>query len=162
MDKRLTFLLITILSTFTICAQITDVSQCLDIQLSPSILNDIDPSDCSSSQTAFLGFLKGSVSGDLVAFLRPMSDDLRVGECGVANIDDVTIDMTNNFFAVVMQTGFSNHVLVAYSEVETNGCRNLSATLSSQRGQMTKMSQLALRMAETNGEWKITSWDVED
>lgn len=162
MDKRLTFLLITILSAFTICAQITNVAQCLGIQLSPSMLNEIDPSDCSSSQTSFLGFLKGAISGDLAAFLRPMSDDLRVGECGVANIGDVTIDMTNTFFEIVMQTGFSNHVLSAYSEMETNGCRNLSATLTSQKGQMTKMSQLELRMAETNGEWRITSWDVED
>lgn len=162
MGKRLIIVGASVIIAWPISAQITNVTQCLNIPLSPSILETIDSFDCSTSQTSFLGFVKGAITGDFKSFLRPMSDELRIEECGFSDLDCVSSTMTNDFYNIVLQMGFSNHVLSAFSEINTNDYRLLSGMLQSQKGLMTKASKIELRMMETNGEWRIYQWDVED
>ena len=163
MVKRLIILFVvfggmTIVST----AQITNVAQCLDTMLTSSVLSEISLTDCSTPQKSFLGFIKGSIEGDYKSFLLHFVDAVRIEECGTANLSEITSDMTNSFYTMVQKFGFSNHIIRAYSESVTGLTWYASVTLQSQKGPMKKTSYMETQLVNTNGEWRISFWDVDE
>lgn len=162
MVKRL-IILVAVFGGITVSvAQITNVAQCIDTVLTPSVLSEISLTDCSTPQKSVLGFIKGSIEGDYKSFLLHFVDDARVEECGTANLSEITAEMTNSFYTMVQEFGFSNHIIRAYSESATGLIWHASVTLQSQKGPMKKTSYMETRLINTNGEWRISSWDVDE
>ena len=162
MVKRLITLFVMFGGMIINADQITNVAQCLDAVLTPSVLSEISLTDCSTPQKSLLGFIKGSIEGDYKSFLLHFVDDARIKECGTANLSEITADMTNGFYMMVKEFGFSNHIIRAYSEAVTGQTWYVSATLQSQKGPMKKTSYMETQLVNTNGEWRISFWDVDE
>lgn len=65
-------------------ATITNITQCLNLELTKERLAEFPDKDNSSPQNCILGFVKGAVCGDYLSFLTPLSDDVRIEETGTS------------------------------------------------------------------------------
>ena len=162
MGFRLRFAAIVFLCIHSGNAQITNVAQCLDVELTSTVLGAMPSFDGTSPQLAFMGFVKGTLNGNYEEFLWHLSDDQRIENCGFSDLSNLTPAMTNNFFDTIASMGFSNHYIRAYSECPTNGGYAVSATMQSRKGPMVKLSNMDLNLVLTNGVWRIVSWEVEE
>lgn len=143
-------------------AVITNIVQCLNVELSQSVLDNISSLDCSTPQMSCLGFVKGMVSGDYKTYLFHFSDALRIEECGTADLTTLTPQVSDFFRGFVQGMGYSNHVVRAYSETATGTTWYVSIKLQSQKGARVDVSQMGVRMENSNGAWRITKWDIDE
>ena len=144
------------------CATITNIAQCLNIVLTEQQLTQFPDCDNSSPQNCLLGFVKGSITGDYLLFLSPLSDSVRVDIAGVSDLSQITATMTNNFYTFVVSSGFSNHVVCAYSETATNNSIYAKTFVRSQRGLMNKTNEVQTVMRQIGNGWRIVEWDVDE
>ena len=144
------------------CAAITNIVQCLNLELTTDRLSQFPSCDNSNPQNALLGFVRGSITGDYLSFLMPLSDAARVEEVGVSDLSQVTPSMTNQFYTFVISTGFSNHVVCAYSEIATNNIVQSTTFIRSRCGLMNKTNELQTTIQQIDGSWRIVKWDVEE
>ena len=126
------------------------------------VLSNISLTDCSTPQRSFLGFIKSTITGDYISYLRHLTDEGRLHECGITDLANVPAEVTNSFFQTVQSLAFTNHVILAYSEAETNLIWHLNSTMQSQKGAKVKTSYLESQLVHTNGEWRISAWDVDE
>ncbi len=143
-------------------AEITNVVQCLNVELSQSVLNGISSTDCSTPQTSCIGFIKGMITGDYQTYLLHFSDALRVEGCGTADLTMLPLQSSNAFRDFVHEMGYSNHVVRAYSESSTGMTWYVSVKLQSRKGSRVDTSQMDIRMENINGVWRITKWNVDE
>lgn len=143
-------------------AEITNVQQCINVELTPSILSQIPDMDCTTPQASVLGFVKGVVTGNFLTFLWPLSDAVRVRESGVSDLSLVTPSMTNQFLEFVSDSGFSNHFVCAYSEIQTNGAVHATISVRSRSGLLVKTNDVKTILQTSNGLWRIVEWDVDE
>ena len=138
MAKRIMTSCICALLCLSAYAAITNIVQCLNLELTADRLAQFPFRDNSNPQNSLLGFVRGSITGDYISFLTPLSDAVRVDETGVSDLSQVTPSMTNQFYTFVTSSGFSNHVVCAYSEVATNGAICSKIFIRSRCGLMNK------------------------
>ena len=162
MDKRIMVIFICMLLCLSAFAAITNIVQCLNIELTEERLSEFPFRDNSTPQNSLLGFVRGAITGDYLSFLMPLSDAVRVEETGVSDLSQVTQDMTNQFYTFVISSGFSNHVVCAYSEVFTNDTIIMRTGIRSRRGMMNKMNEVQTTMRKIGGTWRIINWDVDE
>ena len=162
MAKRIMTSFVCALLCFTACATITNIAQCLNLELTAACLSQFPFRDNSNPQNSLLGFVRGSLTGDYLSFLTPLSDAMRVDEAGVSDLAQVTPSMTNQFYAFVTSAGFSNHVVCAYCEIMTNGAIRSKTFIRSQRGLMTKTNEVQTVIRQIDGSWRIVEWDVDE
>lgn len=143
-------------------AEITNVVQCLNVELSQSVLNNISSTDCSTPQASCLGFLKGMITGDYQAYLLHFSDALCVEGCGTADLAALMPQASNAFRDFVHEMGYSNHVVRAYSEIATGTTWYASIKLQSRKASRVDVSQMNLELENCNGAWRITKWDIDE
>ena len=146
----------------SVCAAITNIVQCLNLELTVDRLSQFPFRDNSNPQNSLLGFVRGSITGDYISFLTPLSDAARVDEAGVSDLSQVTPSMTNQFYTFVALSGFSNHVVCAYSEVVTNSTICAKTFIRSRCGLMNKTNELQTTIQQIDGSWRIVEWDVEE
>lgn len=143
-------------------AEVTNLAQCVNIELTPSLLGQIPTCDNSTPHTCLLGFIKGAATGDFRSFLWALSDELRMEEAGISDLSLLTSAMTNQFLVFSMECGFSNHVVCAYSEQQTNGVVHASVSIRSQYGPLATTNELKACLQESDGFWRISEWDVDE
>ena len=141
---------------------ITNIVQCVGVELTPSCLDEFPDRDNTTSQNCLLGFVRGSIVGDYISFLTPLSDAVRMDEFGVLGLEDVTPAMTNTFYKFVASAGFSNHVVCAYSETATNDTIYAMTAIRSQCGLMVKTNELQTIIKQSGNAWRIIQWDVDE
>ena len=162
MAKRLMAFCVCMLLCLSACAAITNIGQCLNLELTTDRLSQFPSCDNSNPQNALLGFVRGSITGDYLSFLMPLSDAARVEEVGVSDLSQVTPSMTNQFYTFVISTGFSNHVVCAYSEIATNNIVQSTTFIRSRCGLMNKTNELQTTIQQIDGSWRIVKWDVDE
>lgn len=162
MAKRMTTLYVCAALSLTTCPTITNILQCLDLQLTSERLAEFPVRDNSTPQNCLLGFLNGSITGDYLTFLTPFSDAVRGEEAGVSDLSQVTSSMTNQFLTLVSSAGFSNHVVRAYSEVISNNTIYATTLVQSQCGLLNKTNEIHTVMQKLGNSWRITFWDVDE
>jgi len=143
-------------------AEVTNVVQCLNVELSQSVLNGISSTDCSTPQTSCIGFIKGMITGDYQTYLLHFSDAIRMEECGTADLTALTLQASNAFRDFVHEMGYSNHVIRAYSESSTGMTWYVSVKLQSRKGSRVDISKMDIRMESIFGAWRITEWSVDE
>lgn len=142
--------------------EITNALQCINVRLTQNVLSEFSFRDNSTVSRAFLGFVRGSVEGDFVSFLKPMSDGLRIEEAGCANLLNISSNDVARFSQFVRDAGFTNNLISAYNEFSTNGNVGVNATMVSRCGPMVKTNDMVMVFCHTNSEWRITYWDVDE
>ena len=162
MAKRMMATGVCILLCLSTRATITNIVQCIDQNLTATHLSEFPDRDNSTSQSCLLGFIKGSITGDYLSFLAPLSDTIRIEEAGTSNLTQITSTMTNQFHAFAMAAGFSNHVVRAYSEAVTNNVIYSTTYIQSQCGLMNKTNKVYTVIQATGGSWRIVEWDVDE
>lgn len=162
MSKRVMVVSICALLCQTLFATITNIAQCLNLELTAERLSQFPFRDNSTPQNSLLGFVRGSITGDYLSFLTPLSDSARVDEAGVSDLSQVTQYMTDRFYTFVVASGFSNHVVCAHSEVTSNDTIVLKTSIHSRRGLMNKTNEVQTIMRQIGGSWRIVNWDVSE
>lgn len=161
MDKRLTiFLASCLLALFG--EGYTNLVDCIGIRFTAANVISLPDSDNSSPDCAVMGFFRGIISGDYRRYLQAMSDELRINECGSAELDSLAGGVTNDFRRLVGAMGYTNHMILACSSLQTNGVAHVSAKVRSACIKMTKTSYLQFTLNRFCSEWRIVSWDVEE
>lgn len=162
MAKRMTVFLAAVLAGTHVFGAVTNLSQCVGIELTAAVLAEFPERDNSSPEACVLGFVKGSVSGDFSVFLTPLSDDLREEEAGVSDLSMLTPAMTNDFLAFVTGAAFSNHVVQSHSAAVSQNEATVEFSMCSQSGMLVKTNRMQATLLGTGNEWRITAWDVDD
>lgn len=162
MDRRLITLLVLLVVAPLIHAEITNVSQCINVELRRSVLNNINPTNSSTHQTAYLGFIRGMISGDYRTYLFHLTDSVRIEECGTADLHALTPQMMSEFQCFTQSMGYTNHMIKTYCETSTSGVWYVSSLLQSQNGRRIDVSQLDIQFVNTNGEWRVSRWEVDE
>ena len=160
MAKRIMVICICVLLCLSAFAAITNIVQCLNLELTGERLSEFPFRDNSTPQNSLLGFVRGAITGDYLSFLTPLSDAARVDEAGVSDLSQVTQTMTNQFCTFVTSSGFSNHVVCAHSEVFTNDTIIMKTDIRSRHGLMNKTNEVQTTIRQIGGEWRIINWDV--
>lgn len=143
-------------------AVITNVVQCVNVELTTSILNEFPNMDNSTPHSVVLGFLKGMITGDYQLYLCPLSDDLRKDDSGTSDLSIVSQSKINQFHDFSIAQGFSNHVVRSFSQVSSNRVVTAHLLMSSRCGALYKTNDLSVVMETFNGNWRITQWDVDE
>ena len=141
---------------------ITNVTQCLNVELTAAQLVEFPDKDNSSPQACILGFVKGAIDGDYISFLTPLSDEIRIKEIGTSNLSLVASSMTNQFHEFVTSAGFSNHVIRAYTEVISNNTVYAKSFIQSRCGMLNKTNEVRTIIRQFGNSWRIVEWDVEE
>ena len=162
MAKRIMVVFIFMLLCLPVFAAITNIVQCLNMELTEARLSEFPFRDNSTPQNSLLGFVRGAITGDYLSFLTPLSDAVRVEETGVSDLSQVTQGMINQFYTFVVSSGFSNHVVRAYSEVFTSDTIIMKTKIQSRRGMMNKINEVQTTMRQIGGVWRIVNWDVDE
>lgn len=162
MAKRMTVVWMVIWMGGSVAGAVTNLSQCIGIELTPAVLSEFPERDNSTPETCMLGFVKGVVTGDLPLFLAPLSDELRAEEAGVSALSMLTPAMTNDFRNFVLGEAFSNHVVRSCAETVSGGEATIRFSMESQSGVLVKTGEMRATLSETGGEWRITEWDVDE
>jgi len=162
MAKRIMVVCIYALLYQSVSAAITNIIQCLNQELTEERLSQFPFRNNSTPQNSLLGFVRGTITGDYLSFLTPLSDATRVDESGVSDLSQVTPSMTNQFYTFVNSSGFSNHIVCAYSEVFTNDTMVLKTYIQSRRGLMNKTNEVQTTLQQIGGSWRIVNWDVTE
>jgi len=142
-------------------AQITNVTQCVDMELTDAVLAQFPEQDNSSCHNCLLGFLKGLVQGDYLSFLIPLSDELRAEESGSADLASVSPSAIGEFHDFITDMAFSNHVVYSFSENVADGLVHAVMSIRSQRGTVVRTGKILMNVQQTNGTWRIVEWDAE-
>lgn len=161
MAKRMILMVVQIFG-FQLLGSVTNIEQCVGVELTESVLATFPVCDTSTRQNCVLGFVKGVVAGDAICFLVPMSDDLRQEEFGVTNVSQITSAMSSEFHDFVVASGFSNHVVCAYSETVTNDLFDVAIHLSSCKGDVCKTNEAHLAIRQIDDSWRIVGWEIEE
>lgn len=162
MARRIMSTCVCMLLCLSACAEITNIAQCLNQELTVDRLSQFPFRDNSNPQNSLLGFIRGSITGDYLSFLMSLSDAARTEEAGVSDLSQVTPAMTNQFYAFVTLAGFSNHVVCAYSEVMTNNTIRARTYIRSRCGSMNKTNEVRTIMQSFGGSWRIVEWNVDE
>lgn len=141
---------------------ITNISQCINRNLTTEVLAMFPTNATSSAQSCVLTFVKGSVCGDLRTFATPFSDAICVSEFGFSGIDSIPESVSNEFS--VLMSSISNCIckVISYSETITNGLIRANITLHRQGEYYNRAEVSHLDIAQTNNVWHIISWDVDE
>jgi len=140
----------------------TNINQCVGQNLNSDTVQRLPLLNNSNDDFAVLGFLRGTITGDYRGHLFPLTDEQRVVDCGTANLDSLTTVQTNEFYHFALDMGFTNHVVISCSKVETNGVRYVSLRMKSVKGPMVKYSTMDLSLITVGNESRIQTWEVDD
>lgn len=147
---------------WTMSGEVTNVFPYVSQPLTENVLQTFPRCSNVTVSSAFLGFVRGSVTGDLISFLSPMSDELRLERVGCSTLEGISTNAVTAFSQFVREGGFTNVFLSAYAEIPTNGNVLVKTTMVSSTGSMVKTNNMALVFGLVGAEWRITAWDVEE
>lgn len=164
MDRRLTvaFCFVFHMAVIGCGNSITNLSQCVGQVIDSEVLSRMPSLDNSTPEHAVLGFIKGALTGNYRAHLFPLLDELRLESAGVADLAMLQPAQTDEFFREVNSMGFTNHVLLACNVTTSNTTKHVVTRMRSVKGMMQKDSAVRYTLVSTNGEWRISFWDVDE
>ena len=149
-------------TTSVFCQDITNVWQCINLELTDDVLDSF-PSDATSSvQNCALAFVKGSVTGDLKTFALPFSDEIRSSEFGIADLNNIPAALTNEFSTLMASISNCTTRLISYSETNSNGVFKVNLNLQRQGRGYNRAEMARLDIVQTNAAWRIVNWDIDE
>lgn len=142
---------------------ITNISQCINTNLTSDILNRFPTNAAASNvQNCVLAFIKGSVTGDLKMFASPFSDEIRALEFGISSLDNIPVSVSNEFSVLMSSISNCTSKVVSYTEVTNNGLLKANITLHRQGDNFNRNEVAYLDILQTNNVWRIVNWDVDE
>ena len=146
-----------------VCGEgITNISQCMNTNLTSDVLATFPTNSTSTAQNCVLAFVKGSVSGDLRTFAAPFSEQIRSSEFGIPNLDSIPSSVSNEFSALMSSISNCTNKVIAYSETTSNGLVKANITIHRQGVNYNRAEVSHLDIAQTNNAWRIVNWDVDE
>ena len=146
-----------------VCGEgITNISQCMNVNLTSEVLATFPTNATSSAQNCVLAFVKGSVNGDLKTFASPFSEQIRSSEFGVPNLDSIPASVSNEFSTLMLSISNCTSKVIAYGETTNNGLVRANITIHRQGANYNRAEVSHLDMAQTNNAWRIINWDVDE
>ena len=141
---------------------IENIIQCMNTNLTSDILGRFPTNATFTAQNCVLTFVKGSVNGDLKTFASPFSEQIRVLEFGVPNLDSIPASLSNEFSVLMSSISNCANKVVAYNETTNSGVIKASITLHRQGMNYNRAEVSHLDIVHTNNVWHIISWDVDE
>jgi len=145
-----------------ICNAMTNISQCMNTNLTSDALATFPTNSTLSVQNCVLAFVKGGVNGDLRTFASPFSDEIRISEFGFSSLDSIPASVSNEFSALMSSISNCTCKVISYNETATNGLIRANITLHRQGENYNRAEVSHLDIKQTNGVWRIVSWDVDE
>lgn len=139
---------------------ITNISQCMNTNLTSDVLTMFPADATSSPQRCVLAFVKGSVSGDLRTFASPFASEILASEFGFSSVESIPAAVSNEFATLMSSITNSTCKVISYGEVTTNGLIRAHITLHRQGENYNRAEACYLDISQTNGVWRIVSWDA--
>ena len=141
---------------------ITNISQCINTNLTSDVLNRFPTNATSNVQNCVLAFVKGGVTGDLKTFASPFSDEMRALEFGISSLDSIPASVSNEFFVLMSSISNCTNKVISYTEITTNGLLKVTITLHRQGDNFNRNEVAHLDILQTNNVWRIVNWDVDE
>ena len=141
---------------------ITNISQCINTNLTSEVLDSFPTNATSTIQNCVLAFVKGSVTGDLKTFASPFSDEIRALEFGVSRLDSIPASVNNEFSALMSSVSNCTSKVISYTEVTNNSLIKANITLHRQGDNYNRNEVAHLDISQTNNIWCIINWDVDE
>lgn len=139
---------------------ITNIIQCMYTNLTSDVLGRFPTNATATAQNCVLTFVKGSVNGDLKTFAAPFSEQIRISEFGLTNLDSIPASVSNEFSVLMSSVLNCTNKVIAYSETTNNGLIRANITLHRQGVNYNRAEVSHLDIAQTNNVWRIINWDV--
>lgn len=162
MVKSILILIMVMSSSLVWGEDITNINQCLNINLTAEVLCRFPSNPTSTVQNCVLTLVKGSVSGDLGIFVSPFSPEIRSSEFGISDLDNIPGLLRNEFSALMTSVTNCTSRVVSYNETTSNGAARVSMVLHRQGIGYNRAESLHLDIASTNNFWRIVNWDVDE
>jgi len=157
------FTLVVILCGILVCfANITNISQCINTDLTAEVLSRFPSNSTVKAQNCVLAFVKGSVNGDLRIFAAPFSDEVRFSEFGISGLDNIPAAISNEFFTLMKSVSNCTSRVILYNEVTNNRGVKADITLRRQGIGYNRVEVCHLDIVHTNNSWRIAQWDVDE
>ena len=131
-----------------------------DKDISPEIIKTLPHRDCSTPETAFLGFLRSSVEGNLsdyVFYLTPAAMKTKVGVERDSEISDARV---RSFAEGMRKSAFEQLRLESFQVTSEMAPTQILAIVSSVRGKIRGRERLDIALIQTNGQWKFSAVNV--
>ncbi len=141
---------------------ITNVSQCINTNLTAEMLAQFPTNPTLTVQNCVLTFVKGSVNGDLKVFAAPFSAEIRTSELGISDLDNIPIAIRTEFSSLMTSVTNCTSRVTSYAETANNGVVKATLTLRRQGVGYNRVEVAHLDIAQTNGTWRIINWDVDE
>lgn len=141
---------------------ITNISQCMNTNLTAEVLATFPTNPTSTVQNCVLSFVKGCVSGDLRTFASPFSDEIRVSEFRVSDLDSIPASVSNEFSVLMSSISNCTCKVISYNETTTNGLTRANITLHRQGENYNRTEVSHLDIRQTNSVWCIVNWEVDE
>lgn len=141
---------------------ITNISQCMNTNLTSDVLAKFPTNSTSTAQNCVLAFVKGSVSGDLKTFAAPFSVEIRASEFGFSYLDSIPASASNEFSVLMSSIPNCTNKVISYSETTNNGLIRANITIHRQGKNHNRSEVSHLDITQTNNVWQIIHWDVDE
>lgn len=141
---------------------ITNISQCINTNLTSDVLDRFPTNTTSTVQNCVLAFVKGSVTGDLKTFASPFSDEIRALEFGISRLDTIPVSASNEFSVLMLSVSNCTSKVIAYTEITNNSLIKANITLHRQGDNYNRNEVAHLDISQTNNIWCIINWDVDE
>ena len=141
---------------------ITNISQCINTNLTSDVLERFPTIATSSVQNCVLVFLKGSVNGDLQTFASPFSDEILISEFGIPDVNAIPASASNEFAALMSSVSNCMSKVISYAEITNYSTVKATITLHRQGDYYNRNEVVHLDLLQTNHVWHIVNWDVDE
>ena len=141
---------------------ITNISQCINMNLTPAVLDRFPTNSTSTAQNCVLAFVKGSVTGELKTFASPFSDEIRALEFGLSSLDSIPASVSNEFSMLMSSITNCTSKVISYTEITNNSLIKANITLHRHGDNYNRSEVVHLDMSQTNNVWNIINWDVDE
>ena len=153
-------------STALVCdvysEDITNITQCMNTNLTSEVLRWFPTNTTSTVQNCVLAFVKGSVTGDLKTFASPFSDEIRALEFGISRLDTIPVSASNEFSVLMSSVSNCTSKVIVYTEITNNSLIKANIILHRQGDNYNRNEVVRLDISQTNNIWRIINWDADE
>ena len=164
MAKILSILVIAAGTSLVCCVygeDITNISQCINTNLTSDVLNWFPTNATSNVQNCVLAFVRGGMTGDLKTFASPFSDEIRALEFGISSLDNIPASVSNEFSVLISSISNCTNKVISYTEITNNGLLKVTITFHWQGDNFNRNEVVHFDILQTNNVWRIVNWDVD-
>lgn len=156
---RRVVLMTSLMSMVCVAEPLTNATALVGVQLTTNEIARLPSCDATSPDTVFLGTIKALRTGNLRELYYHFETNYLYSLTGYYDLQNIPNATISSFQTVMIDTNFSNVVIVAYSMANSNQVLRVTSSLQENYLSRKLTELLILNLKSFPNGWKIVSYD---